>query len=60
MLMASSRNEEISEIKEILKGEFEMKCHGEAKRILYMNIMKNHERSEICLSQSSYLKKEIK
>lgn len=46
-------------LNEILDGEFEMKYHGEVKKIQGMNIMKKWKRSELFLSQYDYFKKVV-
>ena len=58
--MASSRKNEIGELKKILNGEFVMKYIGEAKILVGMDIMRNHKKSVFFISQSSYSKKVVK
>lgn len=57
--MKNSSKNEIIKLKEILNGEFEMKDIGEAKRIVYMYIMRSHKKSELFIYQSSDLKKVV-
>lgn len=59
ILMESSSKIAIGELKEILDGKFEMKYLGKAKRIMGTNIMRSFKKSELFLSQYSYLKKVI-
>lgn len=55
--MKNSSKKEISKLNEILNGEFKMKDFGEVKKITGIDIMINHKRSELFLSQPNYLKK---
>lgn len=59
MLLASRDKLEINKLKQQLKTEFEMKDLGAAKRILGMEISRRREKSELQLSQKSYLEKVI-
>lgn len=58
-LMVSSIKEDIEKLKETLNGKFEMKDLGGVKMILEMDIIKNHKRNELFLSQCGYLKKAV-
>lgn len=49
----------MDKLKKTLIVEFEMKDLGEVKRIIEMNIIRNRKRSELFLSQNSYLKKMV-
>lgn len=50
MLIASTSNQELQELKFLLKSEFEMKELGEARRILGMKIMRDRERKSLFLN----------
>lgn len=57
MLVASKIKEQISEVKKLLKTEFEMKDLGPGKRILGIDIMRNRSKGSLFLSKKSYLDK---
>ncbi|KAH9679844.1 hypothetical protein KPL71_026299 [Citrus sinensis] len=57
MLIASKQKSEVEKLKNLLKGEFEMKDLGSAKRILGMEIFRNRVAGTLFLSQEKYIKK---
>ena len=57
MLIASRNQGEICILKAQLSKEFKMKDLGEAKKILGMEIVRDRQRSTLCLTQKQYLKK---
>ena len=59
MLIMGKDRQQISRLKGILKGEFEMKDLGAARRILGIDIVRNRMKNSLVLSQESYLKKII-
>ncbi|TXG59118.1 hypothetical protein EZV62_016947 [Acer yangbiense] len=56
MLIASKSKVEIDRLKAQLSLEFDMKDHGEAKKILGMEIKRDRAKGTICLTQTQYLK----
>lgn len=60
ILMVISNTKENNNLKETLNREFEIKDLGETKNILGMDIITNHEKCELLLSQFSYLKRVMK
>ncbi|KAF5775409.1 putative RNA-directed DNA polymerase [Helianthus annuus] len=57
MLIACKHKEQIKEVKELLKSEFEMKELGDAKKILGMEICRDRQLKKLKLTQSAYVKK---
>ena len=57
MLIASKNQTKIEKLKVQLKGEFEMKDLGEAKKILGMEITRDRQSKKLFLSQKEYLKR---
>ena len=57
MLIASSSNVEIDNLKTLLSNEFEMKDLGAAMKILGMEIWRNRKACLLYLSQHKYIEK---
>ena len=57
MLIASSSNVEIDNLKTLLSNEFEMKDLGAAMKILGMEIWRNRKAGLLYLSQHKYIEK---
>ncbi|KAH9658263.1 Integrase catalytic domain-containing protein [Citrus sinensis] len=57
MLIASKHKSEVEKLKNLLKGEFEMKDLRSAKMILGMEIFRNRAAGTLFLSQEKYIKK---
>nr|GFD11803.1 retrovirus-related Pol polyprotein from transposon TNT 1-94 [Tanacetum cinerariifolium] len=57
MLIACKSKAEIGSTKSLLKREFDMKDHGEAKKILGMEIVRDRSRKILRVSQSGYIYK---
>jgi len=57
MLIASKSRSAIDKLKKNLSFEFEMKDHGEAKKVLGMEIERDYKSGKVCLTQKGYLKK---
>ncbi|KAE8709887.1 Tubulin beta-2 chain [Hibiscus syriacus] len=57
MLITSKSQKEIEKLKAQLNQEFEIKDLGETKKILGMEISKDRQRGELCLTQKQYLRK---
>ena len=60
MKIASKHKSEVEKLKNLLKGEFEMKDLGSAKRILGKEIFRNRAAETLFLSQEKYIKKVLK
>lgn len=57
MLIASKNSDDIKRLKNLLKGEFEIKNLGNAKRILNMDIYRDRVVGTLFLSQDRYVNK---
>ena len=57
MLLAGSSGEEINEVKEMLKAEFDMTNLEPAQKILGIEIKSDRKKGLLKLSQCSYLEK---
>lgn len=57
MLIASKNSHDIKSLKNLLKGDFEIKNLGNAKRILDMDIYRNRVVGTLFLSQDRYVNK---
>lgn len=57
ILITSTNKEEIIKLKYKSLIEFDMKDHGEAKKIPGMKIQKDRNQGRVRLNQNSYLKK---
>ena len=60
MLIAAKNKSYISELKELLSKEFEMKDLRYAKKILGMEIYRDRKVSKLWLTQKNYVKKDLK
>lgn len=54
MLLANKRRNDLTQVKECLKTEFDMKDLGEARKILGMEIIGNRKEGTMSIDQSSY------
>ena len=57
MVIASKQKSDVEKLKNLLKGEFEIKDLGSTKRILGMEIFRNKVVGTLFLSQKKYIKK---
>jgi len=57
ILIASKNMKQVSDLKELLGSEFEMKDLGEAKKILGMEINRDRLKGTLSISQEGYLLK---
>ena len=57
ILIAGKHLSDIEKLKNLLKGEFEMKYLGSAKRILGIDIIRDRATGTLFLSQSRYISK---
>lgn len=60
MLIACKSKVEIVKVKEMLKGEFEMKDMGPASKILGMEILRDRTKDILAVTQKSYIAKVLK
>ena len=59
ILIVGKNSSDIEKLKNLLKGEFEMKDLGSAKMILVMDILRDRVVGTLFLSQSRYVSKEL-
>lgn len=60
MLILGKDVNEIRKVKEQLRGSFEMKDLGAAKRILGMDIIRDRRKGKLWLFQTDYIQKILK
>ncbi|KAD5962030.1 hypothetical protein E3N88_13503 [Mikania micrantha] len=60
MLIVCKDKSEIEDTKSILMEEFEMKCLGEAKKIIGMEILRDRQNKQLKVCQMSYITKVLK
>lgn len=60
MLVASSDQKQVDQLKVELQNEFNMKSLGKAKRILGVDIYRNKQKSELFLYQTDYVRKVLR